>query len=599
MKKVPASFTSKEKESEQSIGKTKNLFFDDKQDRELDLFLESNFLKSSISEGKKRKYENEKSKIPFWWRESYKSLLKVEKKILPNQKQDNGKVSWSKKFISKSNWNSPINFDTSSLKAKEKKNVIHKTGLSKKKYGEDEILRSRKILLQPTPEQKEIIQEWMRITRFVYNITCRYVKEENIKNPNFKMLKSILLNKEKNPNAFKYSWLFEKKKKKEGKECKICPRDAKDMAIQEFVNSFHSSTEMLKEKQKKSTKKIKLTPNMKERSQNDHQRVIIPMNGGKPSIRWDYDKKKEKGGFLFWTSYIGKIKVKQKRELKRLTELIPEQSSDNSAILKYESPGRYYMIISYKTKIKKRENNNKIVALDPGVRTFQTGFDNNGDFKEFGNGDVSKLFKQTLACDKLQSQIDESKRIDGHSKEGNKKLKKKRKKLKKKYKEHQNRITGLKESFHKNLAHELCKDYDHILISKFNVSGMIKKHERKIKSDTVRKMLNWGHYSFRKRLINHSEKAGSRVHEVSEHYTSKCCGNCGILNEELGGKETFYCKECKFNIPRDYNGSRNIFLMNVETMIGYATCTQVQVCIGPNSKETLINLDSNVQIDQF
>src|SRR5688572_6636140 len=87
--------------------------------------------------------------------------------------------------------------------------------------------------------------------------------------------------------------------------------------------------------------------------------------------------------------------------------------------------------------------------------------------------------------------------------------------------------------------------------------------------------------------------------QVSEHYTSKCCGNCGILNEKLGGKETFYCKECGFNIPRDYNGSRNIFLMNVENMIGYATSTQVQVCIGPNTKQTITNLNSNVQIGQF
>ena len=112
-------------------------------------------------------------------------------------------------------------------------------------------------------------------------------------------------------------------------------------------------------------------------------------------------------------------------------------------------------------------------------------------------------------------------------------------------------------------------------------------------------MLNWSHYSFRKRLIDHSEKVGTIVHQVLEHYTSKCCGNCGILNEKLGGKETFYCKECGFNIPRDYNGSRNIFLMNVENMIGYATSTQVQVCIGPNTKQTITNLNSNVQIGQF
>ena len=133
------------------------------------------------------------------------------------------------------------------------------------------------------------------------------------------------------------------------------------------------------------------------------------------------------------------------------------------------------------------------------------------------------------------------------------------------------------------------------MISNFKVSGMIKKHERKIKCVRVRKMLNWSHYSFRKRLINHSEKLGNRVHEVSEHYTSCTCGNCGIITWNLGGTETFNCKQCAFNIPRDYNGSRNIFLMNVENTIGYAT----SVCIGPNSTETLTNFDTNVTLDSF
>lgn len=429
----------------------------------------------------------------------------------------------------------------------------------------------------------------MRITRFVYNITCRYVKKNQIKSPNFKMLKSILLNKEKNPDSSKYPWLFDK-------NLKNCPRDAKDSAVQEFVSAVHSSKEMLKEKQKKSKKKIDLYPKMKERSQNDKfQRIIIPKAGGNPSVKWTYDKNSKDNGFQVWPTFIGNIKVKQQRELRRLSEIIHEKSSDYSAILKYESPAKYYMIITYKTEIQHRKNNQKIIALDPGVRTFQTGFDNNGDFKEFGKKDVSRLFKQTLACDKLQSQINTSKPTEEHSSKEKKKLKNKRKRLKKKFKLHQNRVKGIRESFHKSLAYQLCQDYDHILISKFPVSGMIKKHERKIKNETVRKMLNWGHYSFKKSLIDYSEKVGNRVHLVSEHYTSCTCGNCGIIDWNLGGAETFNCKHCAFNVPRDYNGSRNIFLMNVENYIGYAT----SVCIGPNSSQTLTNFDSNASLVSF
>ena len=239
-------------------------------------------LKELTKETKKRKYVEDirrttkkKKETPFWWKDEFKDFLKVEKKIDKNEA--NGKISWTKKYISKSNWKTPIIFDNSNVKEKEKKKTVHKTSLSKKELDSDEIVRSRKILLRPTKEQKKIIQQWMRISRFVYNITCRYVKKNKVGDPNFTNLKSILLNEKKNPDSKKYPWLFKK-------ELKNCPRDAKDSAIQEFVSAVHSSKEMLKEKQKKLNKKINLIPNMKERSQNDHQRVVIQKNGGKPVL---------------------------------------------------------------------------------------------------------------------------------------------------------------------------------------------------------------------------------------------------------------------------------------------------------------------------
>jgi putative transposase len=51
---------------------------------------------------------------------------------------------------------------------------------------------------------------------------------------------------------------------------------------------------------------------------------------------------------------------------------------------------------------------NKMIALDPGVRTFMTGFDGS-DFLEFGNGDFSKIAKLCSHLDKLKSRHDLSK----------------------------------------------------------------------------------------------------------------------------------------------------------------------------------------------
>ena len=60
---------------------------------------------------------------------------------------------------------------------KQTKQVEHKTRLSKKVLVNDEILWSRKILLKPTSEQKKQLQEWMRITRIVYNLTHHFVND--------------------------------------------------------------------------------------------------------------------------------------------------------------------------------------------------------------------------------------------------------------------------------------------------------------------------------------------------------------------------------------------------------------------------------------
>ena len=97
---------------------------------------------------------------------------------------------------------------------------------------------------------------------------------------------------------------------------------------------------------------------------------------------------------------------------------------------------------------------------------------------------------------------------------------------------------------------------------------MVKHGFRKIGSETVRRMTLWSHYAFRQKLKHKGEQLGCRIHEVSEHYTSKSCGHCGKLHHELGGNKVFKCPFCTWIMDRDFNAARNIFIMNVEDFIG-------------------------------
>jgi len=54
---------------------------------------------------------------------------------------------------------------------------------------------------------------------------------------------------------------------------------------------------------------------------------------------------------------------------------------------------------------------------------------------------------------------------------------------------------------------------------------------------------------------------------VNESYTSKTCGKCGEINQDLGASKNFKCEKCGLETDRDYNGSRNILIKNINKII--------------------------------
>ena len=80
---------------------------------------------------------------------------------------------------------------------------------------------------------------------------------------------------------------------------------------------------------------------------------------------------------------------------------------------------------------------------------------------------------------------------------------------------------------------------------------------------TRRRMHLWGHYKFQQRLKATAETSGVTVGIVDESYTSKTCGQCGILNDKLGGAKTFRCPHCGHEEDRDMGAARKIILRSV------------------------------------
>ena len=192
----------------------------------------------------------------------------------------------------------------------------------------------------------------------------------------------------------------------------------------------------------------------------------------------------------------------------------------------------------------------KVIALDPGVRTFMTGFDGL-NFLEVGKYDIGRIQRLCAYLDKLMSKISVSK---GHQ------FKRSRYKMRKAAEKIRVKITNLIKEIHNKLAAYLTKTYKLIFLPTFETSNMVKKGKRKLNTKTARAMLTWSHYKFKQTLKHHATKRGCIVVDVTEEYTSKTCSKCGTVHCKLGGAKVFKCPSCKFAVVRDQQGAFNIML---------------------------------------
>ena len=114
------------------------------------------------------------------------------------------------------------------------------------------------------------------------------------------------------------------------------------------------------------------------------------------------------------------------------------------------------------------------------------------------------------------------------------------------------KIKDIVTDLHWKSADFLCKNFETIVLPKFEVKQMNRK--------TTRRMLILSHYKFKEKLRYKCKQYNRNLIEVNESYTSKTCGQCGKIKVNLGGNKVYKCKGCKLECDRDYNGARNILL---------------------------------------
>ena len=227
------------------------------------------------------------------------------------------------------------------------------------------------------------------------------------------------------------------------------------------------------------------------------------------------------------------------------SEPIPNKSQNATQLIKTKTGEWFGVFLEEVTEVP--NNTNNIIALDPGVRTFLTGFDGQS-FVEIGKSDIGRITRLCQHLDKLMSKLAKAKSS------------RQRQKMRFAAARLRTKIRNLVDECHKQAANWLSKNYQIILLPKFETSQMTNKTKRKINTKTARNMLTWAHYRFKQILKNKAELSGCQVIETTEEFTSKTCTKCGHVHTKLGGSKVFKCPHCGHQLLRDFNGALGILL---------------------------------------
>ena len=392
------------------------------------------------------------------------------------------------------------------------------------KWVEGNTLKALKIKLYPTTIQRKIKNEIFNTTRYVYNKTVECIK--NGHEISFQSLRNKLVTVKNNPLINDWETDIHKDIRAGAvndvvKAYKTCFQNLKRNNISNFKIGFKS--------RKKPTDSVCIS---KSSISIKDGKIVFCMKTHKVLVE-KYNKE------------INTYNKTHKRKKKIITELsmnykVGKRTNIKNIVIKNDcrlcKDGKdMYIIIPVEAQ-KTEISNKKICSLDPGSRTFMTGYDIDGRIIEINKQELIDKFYKKI-------QLLQSKRI-------------KQKTINKYYKKIKNNIDEL----HWKSIKFITKNYEVILLPHFESQKMISN--KKLHKSTNRNIQTLSHFTFKTRLIYKcSLIKNSKLFLVDESYTSKTCGKCGVVNN-IGSSKTFRCKGCNYETDRDHNASRNILIKN-------------------------------------
>jgi putative transposase len=211
-------------------------------------------------------------------------------------------------------------------------------------------LKSKKIRIYPTTEQKEKLRQWLGTSRYTYNKTIEYLKQPDTM-ANWYSIKVDIINSLP-------EW------------AKAVPYQIKSVAIRDACQAVKNA--------KVKFKKMGLFQSVVFRTRkNTKQSFFLPLSAVKNDG--------------FYKTLLGMVKCSEPIEASHDCRMIYQQ-------------GRWFVTVPVDREIIHSENQGKIVSLDPGIRTFQTYYSVDSCGK-IGEGDFQRIFRLSKNLDDLISRM--------------------------------------------------------------------------------------------------------------------------------------------------------------------------------------------------
>ena len=197
----------------------------------------------------------------------------------------------------------------------------------------------------------------------------------------------------------------------------------------------------------------------------------------------------------------------------------------------------FYLYVPEKYTQTPKTNMNNIISLDPGIRIFLTGY---SDKKAVELGKNMKILGDKIAKVHIYDNI------KGKNKGYHKRIFK---------------IKNMVDDLHWKTIHYLCNNYNNILLGNMSTKSILKSKTLNKRVKNTAQYMSF--YKFSERLKYKCNYYKINYHLVDESYTSKTCGVCSTINENLGGHKIFACNVCNLVMDRDIHAARNILIKNI------------------------------------